>query len=79
MEKKLAGHFIRMLHAVLNQSWKQHPTKQQQWTHLPPISQTIRDMQGTSARTHKQHSSTESLHFDTPVSTSKDLDMSALC
>ena len=28
-----------MLHAVLNKSWKQHPTKQQLYSHLPPISQ----------------------------------------
>ena len=27
--------------AILNKSWKQQPTKQQQFGHLPPISQTI--------------------------------------
>ena len=30
-----------MLHAVLNKFWKQHPTKQQLYSHLLPISQTI--------------------------------------
>ena len=40
-EKKLHGNYIRMLCAVLNKSWKQHPTKQQLYSHLPPISQTI--------------------------------------
>ena len=33
--------YTRMLHAVLNKSWKQHPTKQQLYGQLPPISQTI--------------------------------------
>ena len=27
--------------SVLNKSWKQHPTKQQLYCHLPPIPQTI--------------------------------------
>ena len=31
----------RILCAVLNKSWKQHPTKQQLYCHLPPILQTI--------------------------------------
>ena len=30
-----------MLWAILNKSWKQHPTKQQLYGHLPPISKTI--------------------------------------
>ena len=33
---------IRMLRVILNKSWKQHPTKQQQYGHLPPISKTIK-------------------------------------
>ena len=43
LEKKLDGTYTRMLRAVLNKSWKQHPTKQQLYGHLPPISQTIRE------------------------------------
>ena len=35
------GICTRMLQAVLNKSWKQHPTKQQIYGHLPPISKTI--------------------------------------
>ena len=31
IKKKLDGNYTRMLHAVLNKSWKQHPTKQQQF------------------------------------------------
>ena len=38
---KLDGKSTRMLCAALNNSWKQHPTKQQLYGHLPPISQTI--------------------------------------
>ena len=41
MEKKLDGNYTKMLHAVLNKSWNQHPTKQQLYGHLPPISQTL--------------------------------------
>ena len=35
-------HCTRMLRAVLKKSWKQHPTKQWLYGHLPPISKTIR-------------------------------------
>ena len=40
-EEKLDGNYTRMLRAVLNKSWKQHPTKQQLYGHLPPIMKTI--------------------------------------
>ena len=40
-KKKLDGNYIRMLRAVLNKSWRQHPTKQQLYDHLPPIMKTI--------------------------------------
>ena len=39
--KKLDGNYTRMLRAILNKSWKQHPTKQQLYGHLPPITKTI--------------------------------------
>ena len=41
MEKKLDGNYTRILLAVLNKSWRQHPTKQQLYGHLPPITKTI--------------------------------------
>ena len=41
MEKKLDGNYIRMLWAILNRSWRQHPTKQQLYDHPPPITKTI--------------------------------------
>ena len=41
MEKKLDGNYTKMLRAILNKSWKQHPTKQQLYGHLPPITKTI--------------------------------------
>ena len=41
MEKKLDGNYTRMLWAILNKSWRQHPTKQQLYGHLPPITKTI--------------------------------------
>ena len=30
-----------MLRAILNKSWRQHPTRQQLYGHLPPITKTI--------------------------------------
>ena len=41
-EKKLDGNYTRMLQAILNKSWGQHPTKQQLYGHLPPITKTIK-------------------------------------
>ena len=41
MEKKLNGNYGRMLQAILKKSWRQHPTKQQVYSHLPPITKTI--------------------------------------
>ena len=41
LEKKIDGNHTRQLYAVLNKNWKQCPTKQQLYSHLPPISQTI--------------------------------------
>ena len=41
LEKKLDGNYTRMLHAILNKSWWQHPTRHQLYGHLPPITKTI--------------------------------------
>ena len=41
MEKKLDGNYARILRAILNESWRQHPTKQQLFGHLLPIMKTI--------------------------------------
>ena len=41
LEKKLDGNYTRMLQAILNKSWWQHPTKHQLYGHLPPITKTI--------------------------------------
>ena len=43
---KMAGeearqNYTRMLQAILNKSWRQHPTKHQLYGHLPPITKTI--------------------------------------
>ena len=38
MEKKLDGNYTRILSAVLNKSWRQHPIKQNLYGHQPPIS-----------------------------------------
>ena len=41
LEKKLDGNYTRMLWAILNKSWRQHPTRHQIYGHLPPITKTI--------------------------------------
>ena len=41
IEKKLEGNCRRMLLAMLNNSWNQHPTKHQLNSNLNPISKTI--------------------------------------
>ena len=40
VEKKLDGTYTRLLRAILNKSWRQHPTKRQLYGHLPPIMKT---------------------------------------
>ena len=42
MEKKLDSNYTRMLRAILTKSWRQHPTKQQLYSHLPPITKTVK-------------------------------------
>ena len=41
LRKKLDGNYTRMLRAILNKSWRQHPTRHQLYGHLPPITITI--------------------------------------
>ena len=41
LEKKLDGNYTRMLRAILNKSWRQHPTRHQLYGHLPPITKSI--------------------------------------
>ena len=41
LEKKLDGSYTRMLRAILNRSWQQHPTRHQLYGHRPPITKTI--------------------------------------
>ena len=42
LEKKLDGNYTRMLRAILNKSWRQHPTKHQLYSHVPLITKTIK-------------------------------------
>ena len=41
LEKKLDGNYTRMLRAILNKSWQQHPTRRQLYGHIPPVTKTI--------------------------------------
>ena len=40
-KQKIDGNYTRMLRAILNKSWRQHPTRHQLYGHLPPIKKTI--------------------------------------
>ena len=42
LEKKLDGNYTRMLRAILNKSWRQHPIRHQLYGHQPPITKTIK-------------------------------------
>ena len=50
LEKKLDGNYTRMLRAILNKSWLQHPKKHQLYGHLPPIRKTIKVRRTRHAR-----------------------------
>ena len=41
LKKKIDGNYTKMLRAILNKSWRQHPTKHQLYGHLPPITKII--------------------------------------
>ena len=41
LERRLDGNYTRKLRAVLNKSWRQHPTRLQLYGHFPPITKTI--------------------------------------
>ena len=49
MEKKFDGNYTKMLRALLNKSWRQHPTKQQLHGHRPFITKIFQVRQ-TSKR-----------------------------
>ena len=51
LKKKLDGNYTRMLRAILNKSWRQHPTRHQLYGHLPPITKTIQ-VRGTRHAVH---------------------------
>ena len=43
LEKKLDGIFTRMLRAVLNVSWREHPTKERLYGNIPKLSDVIKE------------------------------------
>ena len=58
MEKKLDGNYTRMLRAILNKFWGQHPIKQQLYGYLPPITKISKldepDMRDTAGRSKEE-------------------------
>ena len=49
MEKKFDGNYSRMLRAI-SKSWRQHSTKQQLYSHIPPIAKTIQVRRNRNTR-----------------------------
>ena len=41
LKKKLDGNYTRMLRAILNKSWRQHPTRHQLYGNLSPITKNM--------------------------------------
>ena len=41
LKKKLDGNYTRMVRAILDKTWRQHPVRHQLYGHLPPITKTI--------------------------------------
>ena len=41
LKKMPDGNYTRMMRAILKKSWRQHPTRNQLYGHLPPITKTI--------------------------------------
>ena len=41
LEKRLDSNCTKILQAILNRSWRRHPTKQQLYSYLPTITKTI--------------------------------------
>ena len=50
VEEKLDGNYTRMLWTILIKSWRQHPTKQQLYGHIRPITKTIQIRRTRHAR-----------------------------
>ena len=50
LENKIDGNYTRMLRAILNKSWRQHPTRHQLYGQLPPITKTIQVRRTRHAR-----------------------------
>ena len=50
LEKKLDGNYTRILRAILNKSWREHPTRHQLYGHLPTITKTIQVRRTRHAR-----------------------------
>ena len=48
--ENLDGNYTRMLRAILNKSWQQHPTRHQLYGHLPLITKTIQARRTRHAR-----------------------------
>ena len=62
LERRLDGNYTRMLRAVLNKCWRQHPTRLHLYGHLPPhhenytssTNQTRRTLLEKQGRAHKR-------------------------
>ena len=83
IKKWLHRNYTRILRAVFNKFWKQHSTKQQLYSHLPPISPTIQVRQARHAGHCLKSKDKLIMDYYTVTHqcwlTCKDLHTSALC
>ena len=55
--------YTRMLRAILNKSWRQHPTKHELYGHLPPITKTIQVRRTRNAGTAGEAGTSSSVMY----------------
>ena len=80
--KKMDSNYTRMLRGILKKKkcWKQHITKQQVYSNLPLISQTIRPSQRRHCRISKDGLISHGLlHMDVPMLADQQRLTKALC
>ena len=88
MVKKIDSNYTILLRAICNKSWRQHPTKQQLYGHLPPIPNTIKIRRtkhvGPCWKSRDEHISDDELWYPSHGRTkagrrAKNLHTAALC
>ena len=78
LKKKLDSNYTRMLQAILNKSWRQHPTRYQLYGHLPPITKT-KQVRRIRHAGHSWRSKDELIWPSKSRTTSSNIHTAAMC